>query len=51
MTSSLVLEIFDSDKPTFLETDFSTESVGWIFIKTVDKEESNKAVKLLFETV
>ena len=50
VTSSLLLEIFDHDKPTLLATDWIAEVMGWILMQHADDEESQQSVKILRET-
>ncbi len=39
ITSSPVLARFDSTKPTFLKTDWSSEGMGWILMQPENDEE------------
>ena len=50
ITSPSVLARFDSTKPFFLKTDWSSEGMGWIFIQPADDDESAKATKKLLQT-
>ena len=47
ITSSPVLARFDSTKPTFLKTDWSSEGMGWILMQPADDDESVKATEKL----
>ena len=42
VTSLQVLAIFDPDKQTLLNTDWSEEGMGWIIMQTADDEESHQ---------
>ena len=50
ITSSPVLARFDTTRPTFLKTDWSSEGMGWILMQPADDEESVAASKILLTT-
>ena len=50
ITSSSVLARFDTTRPTFLKTDWSSEGMGWILMQPADDDESIKAMKKLLTT-
>ena len=45
ITTSPVLVKFDSTKPTFLKTGWSSEDMGWILIQPADDKEYIKATE------
>ena len=49
ITSSPVLARFDSTKPTFLKTDWSSEGMGWILMQPADDEKSKQATEKLIK--
>ena len=49
ITSLPILARFDSTKPTFLKTDWSSKGMGWIIMQSVDNEEPVKATKQLLQ--
>ena len=50
ITLSPVIARFDPAKPTFLRTDWSSESMGWILIQPADDKESKIAMVHLRST-
>ena len=50
LTSSPVLARFDSNKPAFLNTDWSAEGMGYILLQPDDSVEAVSVTKLLLET-
>ena len=50
ITSSPILARFYPTKHTFLKTDWSSNDIGWIFVKPTDNNESLKATAHLAET-
>ena len=50
ITSSPVLDRYNSSKPTFLKTDWSAEGMGWILIHPISDEKSINNTKTLVDT-
>ena len=50
VTSSPVLNRFDTYKPTFLNTDWISERIGWILIQPATDKESQHASTVLKDT-
>ncbi len=47
ITSGPILARYDSEKPTFLKTDWSADGMAWILMQPADDEESKRATELL----
>ena len=50
ITFSPVLSRYDPDKPTFLKTDWSADSMAWILMQPAEDDESTKAAAHLGKT-
>ncbi len=48
ITSGPILARYNTDKPTFLKTDWSADGMAWILMQPADDEESQRATKLSY---